>query len=290
MLTAEALALIKSTGSAKFESDLQQVTPRTYELFTTKDTYGAEGYVPFLMGGLGQSEQWVDARTLHEIAEFGVSYHGKLYSNGAKHKKIFLADSPVVKASKIAAALAADAISEPQKRIIEALKDNITGFDNVPLFGAHSYSLAGAEYVNDIGGTNAPWMLLNAQSMLELTREGEDFQFQVYGGEGSAIDFLEDSLAMAWRARKIYRPGFWANSIRSKAALTSDSLRSTMQAQANFKNDKGQRIGKKSNILVVGHSNSGAAEKLIKAALIDGGNTNLDLGRVQLVVLDELED
>lgn len=290
MLTADALALIKSTGSAKFESDLQQVTPRTYELFTSKDTYGAEGYVPFLMGGIGQSEEWVAARTLHEIAEFGVSYHGKLYSNGAKHKKVFLADSPVVKAAKIARALAEDAIAEPQKRILEALKANATGFDNVALFGAHKYATLGVEYSNDIAGAGDPWMLLNSQSMLELTREGEDFQFQVYGGDNTSVDFLEDSIAMAWRARKIYRPGFWANSIRSQAALTSENLRAAMQKQANFKNDKGARIGKKSNILVVGQSNSAAAEKLIKSALIDGGNTNIDLGRVTLVVLDELDD
>jgi phage major head subunit gpT-like protein len=290
MLSAEALALIKSTGSAKFESDLQQVTPRAYELFTTPDTYGSEGYVPFLMGGLGQSEEWVNARTLHEIKEYGVSYHGKRYSNGVKHLKTYLADSPVVKASKIAAALAADAIAEPQKRVLEALKGNSTGFDNVSLFGDHIYSAAGAVYSNDINGSGSPVYLLNKFSMLDLTRTDEDFQMQIHGGDNTSIDFLEDSIAFAWRKRGMYRPGFWGNSVRSHEALTADSLRRMMHLQANFKNDKGARISKKSNILVVGQSNQAAAEKLLKAALIDGGNSNMDLGRCTLVVLDELDD
>ena len=76
----------------------------------------------------------------------------------------------------------------------------------------------------------------------------------------------------------------------SDAALTSENLRAAMDVQAGFRNDKGRRLGKKAKYLVVSRANAGAAEKLIKAALVDGGNTNLDLGRLQMIVLDDLND
>ncbi|MFO6419085.1 hypothetical protein ACLBKS_02655 [Hylemonella sp. W303a] len=40
---------------------------------------------------------------------------------------------------------------------------------------------------------------------------------------------------------------------------------------------------------MVGHSNAAAAEKLIKAAFLCGGNFDLDLDRLQLIVPDYLE-
>jgi phage major head subunit gpT-like protein len=285
------LPLIKSTASAKFEATLQAAAEQTYRLFTTQDSYSTtEGYVPTIMGGIGPAQEWVTERVLHSIADFGVRFTGKVYANGVTIKKEQLRTSPVKTAAKMGAAMANDAVGFPHRKAIEMLISNAAGFDRDPLFGNHKFSAAvgAAVYSNDIAGSNNAWYLLNEESLIEATGEAAILQF--YGGDNTKIDFLDDGLAMGWRSVKIFAPGFWGNSVRSKADLTSANLRAAMNRQALFKNDKGQRIGLKPKFLVVGHSNAAAAEKLIKAALVDGGNTNLDMGRLQLIVLDDLED
>lgn len=284
------LPLIKSTATSKFETELQAASEQTYRLFTMQDTFGAEGYVPTMLGGLGEAQEWLTTRVLHEPGEFGVRFEGKVYANGVKVKRERLRTSPVATAAKFAAQLAEDAASFSHRKIVSILRANAAGFDRDPLFGEHKFTDAvdAPTYVNLLDGSGPRWFILNDKSFVEAT--AEDYQAQVYGGDNTAVDFMEDSVAMGWRAVKIFAPAFWANSIASQQALTSENLRATMTAQSKFRNDKGRRIGAKGKYLVVPQSLASAGEKLIKAALVDGGNTNIDMGRLQLIVLDDLED
>lgn len=284
------------TSTSAFETQMQREVEQVYRLFTVQDTFGSEGYMPILLGGIGSGQEWLTTRLMQAINEYGVRFIGKLYENSVKRKNVALADAIAATSAKIGQALAVDAQGFGQERIEAVIKSNASGFDGEPLFGDHTYSDAvGAPvYSNDLAPASNPgaaWYLFNEYSFVEATRTGEDFTMQVNGGTpDSYLGFHEDSIAFGWRARKIYAPGFWANSVRSTYALTSENLRAAMDAQAKFKNDAGKRVGAKAKYLVVSRSNAAAAEKLIKAALIDGGNTNLDLGRLQMIVLDGLED
>lgn len=292
ILTADDLALIKSTATSKFETELQATPDQTYRLFTVQDTFGAEGYVPTILGGMGPAQEWLTTRVLHSVGEFGVRFVGKVYANGIQVKKEALRISPVATSTKYSAMVASDAQGHSHTKIVELLNSTTggVGFDKAPLFGDHKFSDAvdAPVYTNYIAGNGSRWLLLNDMSYVEAT--AEDYALQVYGGDNTAVDFMEDSLAMGWRAVKIYAPGFWANSLASEAELTSANLRTAINTMAQFKNDKGQRIGAKPKYLVVSPANAAAAEKLIKAQLVDGGNSNIDYGRLTLVVLDDLND
>lgn len=284
---------LRVTGTSAFETTLSQAVDETYKLFTMQESFGSEGYVPLMLSGIGAGQEWVDKRIMHDVTEYGIKYEGKVYENSIKRKNTAVADSIVATASKVGAELAKDARQDSALRALNVLKANIKGFDQESLFGTHTYSAAAGapSFNNDIEGPNFPWYLLNDYSLIEATRTDENTTFAVNGGTpDSYLGFHEDKVAMGWRHRKIFAPAFWANSVRSCAPLTSANLRAAMNLQTKFKNDAGKRLGTKAKYLVVGTSNAAAAEALIKAALIDGGNTNLDLGRLQLVVLDDLED
>lgn len=283
---------LRVTGTSSFETQLSQSVDETYKLFTAQESFGSEGYVPVLLGGIGAGQEWLNSRVMHRINEYGVKYTGKVYENSVVMKNTQVADAIAATAAKVGSELAKDSRQDSALRAISILTANPNGFDGEPLFGTHTYSAAAgaASYSNLIDGTGPAFYLLNEYSLVEATRTGEATTFGVIGGtQDSHLGFTEDSVAMGWRHRKIFAPGFWANAVCSKAPLTSENLRAAMTTQVKFKNDAGKRIGAKAKYLVVGHSNAAAAEKLIKAALIDGGNTNLDLGRLQLIVLDDLE-
>lgn len=283
---------LRVTVSSAAETQLSQVVDETYKLFTMQDVFGSEGYVPVLMSGIGAAQEWLTTRVMHPMKEYGVKYTGKVFENSVTMKNTQVADAVAITGAKVGTELAKDARQDSALRAISILVANPNGFDADPLFGDHTYSAVSGSpvYSNDIAGTNPPFYLLNEYSLIEATRTGEDTTFGVIGGtQDSHLGFTADAVAMGWRHRKIFAPGFWANAMRSKAALTSDGLRAAITTQVKFKNDAGKRIGVKPKYLVVGHSNAAAAEKLIKAALIEGGNTNMDLGRLQLIILDDLE-
>lgn len=284
---------LKVTTTSSAETVLSQAVDETYKLFTQQESFGSEGYVPVMIGGLGAAQDWVTTRVMHTMKEYGVKFTGVVRENSVKFKNTAIADAIALTGAKVGAELAKDSRQDSALQAINVLVANKNGFDTDPIFGDHTYTdaVGAPSYSNDIDGTNSPWYLLNEYSLVEATRTDENTTFGVIGGtQDSHLGFTEDAVAMGWRHRKLFAPGFWANAVRSKAALTSDNLRAALTMQVKFKNDAGKRIGSKAKYLAVGHSNAAAAEKLIKAALVDGGNSNLDLGRLTLVVLDDLED
>ena len=293
-LTSSQLDAARSTFSSKFDTIFDARPDPQYNAITERDTYGSEGYIPFWMGGVGSGSVWNigNGRTLASVAEYGIRFVGNLYENSILLPKIQLADSPAVKAAKAAEKMAQSAIIHETKNAFAILSSNSTGFDGAALFGTHAYSSAqGApSYSNDLvtGTGNPVWYLCNGSSLTIVDREGEGYTPQFYGGENTDVDFNKDSVALGWRARKIFAPGFWANTVRSDAPLNSANLHAARNLLATFKNDKGDLLADSiPTHLVAPRGLEAAADLLLKAQQISA-TTNIDQNRFQLIVTDYL--
>lgn len=292
-LSNEAIEQIKTTGSAKFVDTLAARVGRAFEQIITRDTFGSAGYVPFMLGGVGTGQEWTGSRLMKKLRSYGVRFNGKKYENSVKVDVVDLADDPAMGAARVAARMAESAARFDEKAVYSVLKNNAAGFDGEPLFGTHTYEdEAGATvatYSNAIDGTASAFYLVNSKSVIVATREGEDFTFQAIGGAAdSQLTFEEDAVAMGWRTRKIYAPGFWANAVRSKAALTAENLQEAVALMHSFRGDDGEPLDNAPTHLVVPRSLEAAATKLLKAMLVNGGDTNTDYNRLTLIVSDDL--
>lgn len=290
-LTSSALDAARSTFSGKFDTIFDARPDASYNQITDRDTYGSEGYIPFWMGGVGSGQIWAGSRLLSPVAEYGIRFEGALYENSIKIPKIQLADSPAVKAAKAAEKMAKSAIVHETKNTFGLLSSNASGFDGAALFGAHTLSSAdGApRYNNDlVTGTGDPiWYLCNSESLLIVDREGENYTPQFYGGANTDIDFNQDAVAMGWRARKIFAPGYWANTVRSDAPLNSANLHAAIQLMSTFKNDTGDLINNEPTTLVAPKGCEATVDLLFKAALVSA-TTNIDYGRLKTIVTNYL--
>jgi phage major head subunit gpT-like protein len=83
--------------------------------------------------------------------------------------------------------------------------------------------------------------------------------------------------------------GFWQLAFGSKAALTVERFEAAYDAMAAFKGDNGQKLGVKPTHLLCGTSNRAAAETILKKTHLTGGESNLNLNRVELVVSSWLD-
>jgi phage major head subunit gpT-like protein len=307
-LTADALDAMRSTFSSKFDSELQSAADPSYEGITERDTFGSEGYVPFLMGGVGSGQEWVNgtSRLMLPIAEYGIRFVGKRYENSVQLPVIQIADSPTVKAVKVASAMADSAITHEAENAWTVLSGNKVGFDNVPLFGNHSYYAADGTtviggpysndfysasntYVNAAGATviYPTWYVTSKKSIIIADREGEDYTSQFYGVEGSTIRFVYDAVAYGWRARKIFAPNYWANTARCNLPLNSANVHFVLAQMAQYKNDAGKLLGSKATTCAFPRSLLPAANLLFKAEVV-GATTNTDFGLLETICTDYL--
>ncbi len=56
---------LRVTGTAKFSTALQAVNDQPYKLFTMQESFGSEGYVPTMLGGLGAGQR--AGAQLHQV-------------------------------------------------------------------------------------------------------------------------------------------------------------------------------------------------------------------------------
>jgi phage major head subunit gpT-like protein len=292
-LTKEAVIELQTTGSATFVERLKSIADRSFEAITTRDNFGSTGYTPFLLGGMSAGREWVGSRVLNAIRTYGVKFTGKKYENTVEVEVEEVADNPAASAARIARAMADTAGLHEAKQAWAVLSGNAVGFDSEPLFGEHTYTEADgttviATYNNSIDGTGDTWYLCNARTLIVATRTGEDYNFQVIGGDNSEYQFLNDKVAMGWRARKIFAPGLWIDAVRSSKALTADNLQEAITLAHSFRNEKGEKLDNRPTHLVVPRSLEAAADKLIKAAFINGGDSNTNLNKLQVIVCDYL--
>ncbi|MGB3407087.1 MAG: Mu-like prophage major head subunit gpT family protein [Jannaschia sp.] len=82
--------------------------------------------------------------------------------------------------------------------------------------------------------------------------------------------------------------GFWQTCVGSKAALTPANYEAARTAITSMKGDHGNPLGLVPNLLVVPPTLEGAANKIVKNALVDGGNTNEWAGTADVLMVPYL--
>ena len=291
-LSREEIEKMDATYTSKFETVLSTQTNSSVMKIVLPDTFGAGGYVPYLMGAISAGREWVGSRLFKSLKTYGVRFTGKKYENTVEVQVDDINDDPALGASKIADAVAKTIPLHTEKQVIAVLASNAQGFDGAALFGDHTYSteVGAPVYNNDItaaAGSEGPtWYVCNEKSVVVATRTGEDYTPQMLAGTDK--EFTDDAVVFGWRARKIFAPGLWFDSVRSNKALTAENLEEALTRAAGFKNDIGEPVNNDMKFLVVPSSLESAANKVLKAMLVDGGNTNTMYNRLEIIVSKQL--
>lgn len=300
MLTKEKLLEVMTTATAKFADAMAARTDKAYEAIVTDDTCGSAGYSPFMLGGIGAGRKWVGSRVYTRLRSMGVRWDCEKYEKTVEVEATELADNPAVSGAKIGAKLAESAALTDAKEVLGVLKNNGLCFDATSLFGDHEYvdqnndgtvkvhpvghESAGepvvlGTYNNDMGGSGAAWYLCNKNSVVRVTRTGEDFTVGMKGGtpESSEHTFDNDTIVWGWRARKIYRAGLPYNTIRSKQDLTATNYQAAKDRGATFINDAGELVDNRFTHIVVkrGTAPAIAAKKLFTQQFLANGESNI---------------
>lgn len=135
-------------------------------------------------------------------------------------------------------------------------------------------------------GGGAPWYLL------DLTKAVKPLIFQnrqkpVFAAMDNPDDesvFMRKEFVYGADSRNTAGFGFWQTAFGSKATLDAANFKAAFDAMSLFKKDFGAPLAITPNVLLVGPTNRAAGEAIVKKMNLAGGESNLDYGRVELIV------
>lgn len=135
-------------------------------------------------------------------------------------------------------------------------------------------------------GTGAPWILLctkRAPKPLYLQeRVAAQFESQTSAATPNVFDLDVYSFGGRWRGNAAY--GFWQCAFASKAALTVANFEAAYDSMMGFKGDGLRKLGITADTMLVGPSNRVAAEAILAKEKINGGDSNPNYKRLELIV------
>lgn len=172
------------------------------------------------------------------------------------------------------------------------------GFNTVCYDGQYFFDTDHPVYANEDGtgavtsvsnvqaGAGAPWALLctkrAAAPFYLQERVPVKFQALTDAQNSQVFDLDVYSFGGRWRGEAAY--GFWQTAFASKAVLSSANFEAAYDAMMQFKGDGLRKLGIIPDTLIVGPENRAAAEAILKKHNLANGESNINYGRVELIV------
>lgn len=148
----------------------------------------------------------------------------------------------------------------------------------------------GASVSNMQAGAGNPWFLLDTRRPLKslIFQRRRDYDLKTMNMPDDEAVFMREEYRYGVDARVNVGFAFWQTAFGSKATLDQTNFDAAYAAMMAFRSDEDRPLGIKPNLLVCGPSNRAAANALIEAQFVGGGNSNTNFKAVDLLVTEWL--
>lgn len=134
-------------------------------------------------------------------------------------------------------------------------------------------------------GAGNPWYLLDTSRPLRplIFQQRKKPKFVAMDAEKDQNVFMRKEYLYGIDCSDNVGFGFWQMAFASKSDLDPANFEAGYDGMMALKKDNGQPMGVKPTLLVVGASNASAGRKIVEAQLINGGESNTNFKRVELL-------
>ena len=243
--------------------------------------------------------EWIGSRQHKKMSESAYTVKNRSWEATVAVPRTDLEDDNIGQYGTLAESCGQSAVDLKNDLVFQALAvgfestPNSLCYDSQPFFD-HEHPVAlnedGSGAVvpvsNKQDGTGAPWVLLctkRAPSALYLQeRMAPQFDAQTTAASDDVFNLDVYKFGGRWRGEAAY--GFWQCAFGSKATLNEANFNAAFKAMMKFEGDGHRKLGIVPDLLVVGPDNMAAAEQLLKAVQKDGGASNTNYNKVDLLV------
>lgn len=296
LINSENLNGLTTAFRAAFQSQFDGVESHYAQIATVVPSSTEKNSYPWL-GDMPSVREWLGDRQVHKLAMHDYTITNKPYELTVEVKRDSIEDDQYGIYTPMMADLGHEVGIHPDRLIFMLLAAGFVElcYDGQPYFDADhlGFDKYGKEISvsNMQAGANAPWFLMDTRRPLKplIYQNRKSFQFVARDNpeDPKVFDRAVYTYGVDGRANGGF--GFWQTAFGSKAALTSDNFEANYMAMQKIRKASGEPAGIKPNLMVVGPTNAAAARKLLAAMLIDGGDTNTNFKRVDLLEVEWLD-
>jgi len=282
-------ALYRAFNTA-FQSGFAGVSPQWQKIATlvpssaSQEDYGWIGDIPAM-------REWIGDRVINALKNHGYSIKNKKFELTQAVDRTKIEDDQVGIYTPLFQMMGDSAARHPDELIFALL---LLGFSTNCYDGQYFFDSdhpvvqadeTTASISNYQAGTGNAWFLLDTSRPLKplIFQRRKAPKFVALNQETDTNVFMRDEFLYGIDCRDNAGFGFWQMAFGSKDTLDSANFEAAYDAMTGFKKDKGAPLGIKPNLLVVGSTNASAGRKIVEAQLINGGDSNTNFKRVELL-------
>lgn len=241
--------------------------------------------------------EWLGDRIIHNLSASSYTIENRLFENTIGVKRTNIEDDTYGIYSPLIERMGELTAQFPDTLIFDLLsKGHVTkGYDGQFFFDTdHKGFDEDGDEVSvsnlDSSATGPTWYLLDCSQVLKpmVYQERTPFQFNSLTDPDDPHVFFKDEFVYGVRGRSNAGFGLWQLAYRSSAVLNDASYDLARTSMMNQRTATGKRMGITPTHLVVPPELESTARKLLKALLIDGGDSNIWAGSAELVVCHHL--
>jgi phage major head subunit gpT-like protein len=247
---------------------------------TRTEKYAWLGQFPML-------REWVGDRHVKNLESYDYTIKNKDYEVTISIDRNDIADDQFGVYTPMVAEMGRAAATHPDELVFGLLGAgfNEKCYDGQNFFD-HDHPMGDVTISNMQDGTLAPWFLLDTTRSLKplIYQLRKEFNFVSLTREEDHNVFFKKQYVYGVDGRSNVGYGFWQMAYGSKAPLNKENFIAARDAMCKLRSPEGRPLGLMPNLLVVGVSNHENAVALVKAPLIDGGNSNTLYDSVDILV------
>jgi len=281
-------ALYRAFNTA-FQAGFAGVSPQWQRIATlvpsgaSQEDYGWLGDIPAM-------REWIGDRVINALKQHGYAIKNRTFelTQGVDRDKI--KDDQVGIYTPLFQMMGDSAAKHPDELIWALLAAGFATrcYDGQYFFDTdHPVLVDGAStsVSNYQAGTGNPWYLLDVSRPLKplIFQQREKMKFTALDQDRDQNVFMRKEYLYGIDCRDNAGYGFWQMAAASKSDLDPANFEALYDGMMALKKDNGQPLGIKPTLLVVGATNASAGRKVVEAQLINGGDSNTNFKRVELL-------
>lgn len=278
--------------NAAFQGGFSGVEPMYNRVATTvpsttkSNEYGWLGQMP-------RVREWIGDRVVNSITAHGYTIKNRKFESTISVQADDIEDDNIGIYAPLFTEFGRSAATFPDELVWPFLKTgfDVLCYDGQPFFHSDHPVLdekgKTITVSNNGGGTGKPWFLIdNTRAILPVIYQLRKSMNEIVRKDTETDDnvFDKDEYVYGIKGRGNVGFSFWQLAYGSKQPLTAANYETARAAMGEFKGDHGRPLGIQPKLLVVPPSLEGAANKILKNALSEGGGTNEWAGTAEVFV------
>ena len=291
ILNAATLALLAQTVDMRFQAGGARAVTAWDAVAMTVPSASAENIYPYLKD-VGAIREWVGDRVIQNLAKGEFSIKNKDYEQTQGVPRTAVDDDAYGVYGPMFENMGLNVASFPADQIFPTLKAGFTtlGPDGQYFFDT-DHPVGSGVVSNFMGGSGEAWYIIDASKVYKpvIWQPRKAFNMVKLFSETDPNVFFKKEYVWGvdGRAGVGYSP-FWQLAFGSKQTLDATNITATLVAMASQKGESGKPLKVTPTHLVCSPTLGETARKIFGAELINGGESNVLKGRLQVIEAPEL--